>query len=105
MGFKKIIQGTKHELFGSGRLDGAAANELEIEVLAAERAGATEIYINLAEASWICSAGIRVLLQYHRKMKLAGKKLVVTHPSTTIEEILGMTGFRQAVVERARPAA
>lgn len=105
MAFTKIVNGNTYELLGSGRIDGAAANELEVEVLAAEKAGAKEIFVNLAEASWICSAGIRVLLQYHRKMKNSGKKLLVTRPSAAIDEILEMTGFRQAIVEGAGPAA
>jgi anti-anti-sigma factor len=74
-----------------------------VEVLAAIRAGAKEIFINLSQAEWICSAGIRVLLQYHRQMKTNGKSLLVTRPSPGISEILEMTGFKNVIVEEARP--
>lgn len=94
------ISGTIHELLVSGRVDGAMANELEVHVLNAIRAGATEIYVNLAEANFLCSAGIRVILQYWRQMKQQGKKLQVTRPSPAVDDILTMTGFKNEIVER-----
>jgi anti-anti-sigma factor len=57
------------------------------------------------EAQWICSAGIRVLLQYYRQMKGKGGVLLVTRPSPEIDSILEMTGFRAQIVEGAAPAA
>lgn len=86
----------------SGKVDGAAANELELEVLRAMKAGATEIYINLADSDFLCSAAIRVILQYWRQMKQQGKKLQVTRPSTAIDQILTLTGFKESVVESGR---
>lgn len=83
----------------SGRIDGAGANQLEVDVLAAMKAGAKEIFLNLSQAEWICSAGIRVILQYYRQMKNQGRVLQVTRPSAEINEILEMTGFKEAIVE------
>jgi anti-anti-sigma factor len=99
MAIHKITSGDSWELSVSGRIDGAAANELEVEILSAIRAGAREIFINLSQAEWICSAGIRVLLQYFRQMKNSGKKLLVTRPSPEILSILDMTGFKNLIVE------
>ena len=84
-----------------GRIDGAGlpTNFAEVEVLAAIKAGAKEIFINLSQAEWICSAGIRVLLQYYRQLKNSGKSLLVTRPSPAISEILEMTGFKDVIVE------
>jgi anti-sigma B factor antagonist len=89
------------ELFVSGRVDGAAANELEIEILEGIRSGAKTLYINLAEATFLCSAGLRVLLQYWRQMKNAGKTLWVANPSSEADSVLAMTGFREQMVEGA----
>lgn len=83
----------------SGKIDGAAANEMELAVLTAIKAGAQEIFINLSEAEFICSAGIRVIMQYYRQMRTGGKKLLVTRPSPAIEAILDMTGFKEMIVE------
>lgn len=87
------------ELFVAGRVDGAAANELEIEVLAAMRSGAKTLYVNFAESTFLCSAGLRVLLQYWRQMKNAGKTLWVANPSPEVDSVLTMTGFREQMVE------
>jgi anti-sigma B factor antagonist len=102
MPIRQNISGDCHELLVSGRVDGAAANDLEVQVLNAIKAGATEIYINLSEADFLCSAGIRVILQYWRQMKNQGKKLLVTRPSPAVDQILQMTGFKQSVVEGAK---
>ena len=80
-----------------GRVDGAAANQLEIEVLAAIKQNAKSIYVNLAEATFLCSAGLRVLLQYHRQMKNKGFTLLVTQPSADVASALEMTGFPELV--------
>jgi anti-sigma B factor antagonist len=105
MSITKTNSSDSWELSVSGRIDGPTANELEVEILAASRAGAREIFINLSQAEWICSAGIRVLLQYFRQMKGNGKKLLVSRPSPEIISILEMTGFKNLIVEGSPPAA
>ena len=52
MAISKIPSGDGIELVVPGRIDGAAANELEVEILATIRGGAKTIYINLAEATF-----------------------------------------------------
>jgi anti-sigma B factor antagonist len=99
MAIRQNVSGDSYELLVSGRVDGAAANDLEVQVLNAIKAGAKEIFINLSEADFLCSAGIRVIMQYWRQLKGQGKRLAVTRPSKPVDEILAMTGFREAVVE------
>ncbi|HTG43777.1 MAG TPA: STAS domain-containing protein [Verrucomicrobiae bacterium] len=99
MALRQNISGDCYELLVSGRVDGAAANELEEKVLSAVKAGAKEIYVNFSEADFICSAGIRVVMQYWRQLKGQGKRLMVTRPSAAVDEILRVTGFRDAIVE------
>ena len=83
----------------SGRVDGAGANALEEEVLATIRSGANPIYVNLAETTFLCSAGLRVLMQYWRQMKNTQRTLLVTRPSPDVEAVLETTGFKHLVVE------
>ena len=97
MEIEKNITGDSWELLMSGRVDGPAANQLEVEVLAAIRAGAKAIFVNLANASFLCSAGIRVLLQYHRQMKGKGLTFLATRPSADVAAALEMTGFPELV--------
>ncbi len=102
MDITKNITGEVHELLVSGRIDGAGANQLEMEILATMRTNAQTIYVNLTLATFLCSAGLRVLLQYWRQMKGAGKNLQVSNPSTEVDAVLAMTGFREQIVEGAR---
>ena len=97
MEIQKRITGDSWEFMLPGRVDGAAANQLEIEVLAAIKQNAKSIYVNLAEATFLCSAGLRVLLQYHRQMKSKGLTLLVTRPSSEVASALEMTGFPELV--------
>jgi len=53
--------------------------------------------VNLAQATFLCSAGIRVLLQYHRQMKNKGLTFLVTRPSPEVSSALEMTGFPELV--------
>jgi len=61
MEIQKRITGDSWEYILTGRVDGAVANQLEVEVLAAMKQNARTIYVNLAQATFLCSAGIRVL--------------------------------------------
>ena len=99
MEITKLTRADTWELTVPGRIDGAMANQLEVEILSAIKAGAKEILINLSQAEWMCSAGIRVILQYYRQMKTSGKVLLVTRPSAAVLEILEMTGFKDVIVE------
>ena len=101
MPIRQNVSGDCHELIVSGRIDGAAANEMELQVLNAIKAGAKEIFINLSESDFLCSAGIRVIMQYWRQLKGQGKRLMVTRPSPAVDDILTMTGFRESIVENA----
>lgn len=100
MAIQKKVFGETCELIVSGRVDGLLANDLEVEILAAIRDGAGSIYVNLSLATFLCSAGIRVLMQYYRQMKAAKKTLLVTRPSPEVESILDMSGFKDLIVEK-----
>lgn len=100
MEIRKNITGECHELMVTGRVDGAGANALEEEILATIRAGANPIYVNLAQATFLCSAGIRVLMQYWRQMKNSQRTLLVTRPSPDVESVLETTGFKDLIVEK-----
>ena len=100
MEIRKTITGECHELLVVGRIDGAGANALELELLATIRAGANPIYVNLAEATFLCSAGIRVLMQYWRQMKNSQRTLLVTRPTPEVESVLETTGFKNLIVEK-----
>ena|SRR5438045_3081803 len=97
---RNSVTGDTHELLVSGRIDGAGANQLEEQILAAIRAGAKNIYVNLSQVTFLCSAGLRVLLQYWRQMKNSQRVLLATRPSPEAEAVLMTTGFKDQIVEQ-----
>lgn len=100
MEIRKIVTGDTQELLVAGRVDGEGANQLELEILAAIRTNAQSIYINLSQATFLCSAGLRALLQYWRQMKNNQRVLLVTRPSPEVDAVLATTGFKEQIVEK-----
>ncbi len=100
MEINKKLTGDTLELLVAGRVDGEGANQLEIEVLAATRTDAKTIYVNLSQATFLCSAGLRVLLQYWRQMKNSQRALLATRPSPEVDAVLSTSGFKDQLVEK-----
>jgi anti-anti-sigma factor len=100
MEIRSVVTGDSCEVLVSGRVDGAGANELEIELLKQIRSGPKSIYINLSGATFLCSAGLRVLLQYWRQMKNSQRVLLATRPSPEVHAVLTASGYGEALVER-----
>ena len=100
MNIQKSVNGNVHELIVSGRVDGEGANQLEEVIIATIRSGADTIYINLSLATFLCSAGLRVLLQYWRQMKANKKLLQATRPSPEVDAVLATSGFKEVLVEK-----
>ena len=100
MNIQKIVNGNTFEFLVSGRVDGEGANLLEEQILTAIRADAQTIYVNLSEATFLCSAGLRVLMQYWRQMKGKQNLLQATRPSPEADAVLAASGFRELLVEK-----
>lgn len=101
MEVQDTITGNAHELMVTGRIDGEGANRLEEVILGVMRKGATSIYVNLHGATFLCSAGLRVLLQYWRQMKNSQRSLQVVRPSPEVAPVLEASGFGEMLVEKA----
>jgi anti-anti-sigma factor len=100
MDIKKIVTGDNCEFLVAGRIDGEGANRLEEEILTVMRTATKIVYVNLSESTFICSAGLRVLLQYWRQMKNSQRSLQVTRPSPEVDAVLATSGFREMIVEK-----
>ena len=100
MDIRKQITADTHEFLVAGRIDGEGANQLELELLASIRANAKTIYVNLSQTTFLCSAGLRALLQYWRQMKKDQRVLLVTRPSPEADAVLAATGFKDQLVEK-----
>ena len=100
MNIQKIVNGKNYEFLVAGRVDGEGANQLEEQILLAIRDDAQNIYVNLWEATFLCSAGLRVLVQYWRQMKGQQKLLQATRPSAEVDTVLAASGFRDLLLEK-----
>jgi anti-anti-sigma factor len=99
MEIQHFVTGDTIELRVRGRIDGEGANQLEEDILAV-RSKVNVIYVNLHQTTFLCSAGLRVLLQYWRQMQNNQKLLQVTNPSPEVLAVLSTTGFKNTLVEK-----
>jgi len=95
---QKCPRGDTHELVLAGRCDGDGANQLEVELLATIAAGAKNITVEMSGVTFICSAGLRTLLQYWRQMRNKGGSLQVETPSAEAMTVLGTSGFKNMLI-------
>jgi anti-anti-sigma factor len=107
MDIQKSIAGDSCELLVSGRVDGEGANRLDEGILAIlfnknkdTQQEPKRIYINLSGATFLCSAGVRALMQHARTMRTRQGQLLVTRPSLEATEILKMAGVYDHLVEK-----
>ena len=77
-----------------GRLDTNTAPEFE-SFLAANGEGVSALHIDCEKLAYISSAGLRVLLSAHKKMKGSMK---LTNVSELVMEVFEMTGFADILV-------
>ena len=99
MPIQKQIVREDCELVVTGRVDGPAAHELEVEVLGLNKSEVRQVFLNLAGANFLCSAALRVILQAHRQWHAKGKRFMISHTSPEVDQILDMTGMRELIVE------
>ena len=93
MTISKAIGTNEVVLTLGGRLDTATSPELEEELKPLWEAGDTDITLNLAELSYVSSAGLRVLLMSEKKCKANKKQFTIKGANESIREIFDLTGF------------
>lgn len=92
MQISKTFNAEKLTLALTERLDTLTAPELEQEI-SALNPDVKELTLNLEELSYISSAGLRVVLIAHKKLKANGGQLIIRNPNEIVKEVFEMTGF------------
>jgi anti-sigma B factor antagonist len=92
MDIKKEIKDEVLNVFISGRLDTNTAPELEASVND-DIVGIKELNFNLKNLDYISSAGLRVILKFHKQMTTVGGTLNIISPKDEVVEVFDMTGF------------
>ena len=75
-----------------GRLDTNTAPELD-QALEDDLNDVTELNFDLSNLDYISSAGLRVVLKYHKLLSSKSGALHILHPNDEVLEVFDMTGF------------
>lgn len=94
MEIKKEQDGNKLVMHLIGRLAVKEARELDA-VVNSELSGVTDLTFDMAELSYIASAGLRVLLIAQNMMDAAGGSMRLIHVNAIVMDVLQMTGFSE----------
>ena len=91
MNIIKTQEDSKLTVALEGRLDTVTAPQLEAELRTAVN-GVTELVLDLAELSYVSSAGLRVLLSAQKVMNRQGR-MIIRNVKPEIMDIFEVTGF------------
>ncbi|HLF27863.1 MAG TPA: STAS domain-containing protein [Anaerolineae bacterium] len=76
-----------------GRVDSAAAPDLEQTLQSLIDSRRTQIVIELGEVEYMSSAGLRALVSALKAAKKGGGDVVIARPSTRVREVLELAGL------------
>ncbi len=77
----------------SGYLDGHTFVELEKSLDAAIKGGSHRIVIDLAELTYIASAGVGVFINSQHQVRKHGGSLQLVNPAPSVREVFGILGL------------
>jgi len=84
------------ELTLAGRLDSLWADHVEAAIAESVRDGHHHISLNMEAVDFVSSAGIRVLVKFHKQLGGIDGRLLVTNPSSFVADVfdtMGLQGF------------
>ena len=81
-----------------GRVDAYWSEHLTKAINATIAAGARHIELNLSRVEYISSAGIRLLISFHKQLRTKGGSLQIHHPSESVNSVLNLTGLDEVLI-------
>lgn len=93
------------ELTVDGRLDGYWAQHLATSVAEIMREGTHAVRLNLAETSYISSAGVGVLVELYKSFAAVNGSFIIVEPSHQVRQILEMVGLSRMLFGTGAAAA
>ena len=92
MDIKKTVDGNAMTLALSGRLETMTAPQLDAEVQSLPE-GVTELLMEISALEYVSSAGLRVFLVAHKKMKSRGGAMKISGANASVKKVFDITGF------------
>ncbi len=84
-------------VFVKGRLDAGSSPELEKEIEKLIAGEEKHLILDMAELSYISSAGLRVILAGTKKLKSKGGSLSVASLGSVVKEVFEVSGFNSII--------
>src|ERR1044071_4788104 len=100
MGITTQSHQSRHVLEVQGRVDANWAEQGDKAIDSAIRAGHHQLDLDFAQVNYISSAGIRVLLKYHKRLRAARGGLRVIRPPQAVLLVLQLSGIAETLVAR-----
>jgi len=88
-----------------GRLDNYWTEHLRRNLDGVIREGAHGVRLNMSEISFLSSAGVGLLVAFHKKLKAIGGSFAVTSPSDRVKEVLDLCKLSAILLSAGKPAA
>jgi anti-anti-sigma factor len=82
----------------AGRIDGAVSRAVEEAFNNLAESGHHRVVVDFTEATYLASAGIRVLIMAQRRAQTAGGGVQLAAAITNIEDVMRMAGLEQMFV-------
>jgi anti-anti-sigma factor len=92
------------ELHITGRLDSYWADPLARRLEEVIREGAHHIRLNLAAVEYISSAGIRILVKFHRQLRGIQGSFAISIPSEPVKTVLELAGLATLLISSPTPS-
>src|SRR5204862_7431808 len=93
------------ELVVVGRLDGYWADHLDAALTDAIREGHHRLRLDCSQVSFLSSAGIGVLMKFHKELARINGSFRVINPSSPVATVLRVTRLDAFLVPASGPAA
>ena len=92
MEIRKTANGNMLVLKVSGRLETMTAPQLDAEVQSLPE-GVSELVMEISDLEYVSSAGLRVFLVAHKKMKSRGGAMKISGANASVKKVFDITGF------------
>ena len=101
---RTLEAGAMHLTVG-GRLDGYWADHLDNALSEAVREGHHHLRVDLAEVTFLSSAGIAALMKFYKQLSRINGSFVVVNPSNSVRLVLEMTRLSAVLIAPDTPPA
>ena len=91
--------GGTYRFTAKGRVSVKEASHMEFKLGNAIEDGAKQIIINMCFVKAFSSAGIRVVLAMHKKLRAMGGALKIENPSENVRNVIGMVALDELLLK------